>query len=701
MAGTTEDKLNYLIRSKEDVRLAIERMQIDCPENTPFLDYGPKIKQVDVDLSDATVTSSDLMEGVIAYNAKEERLVGTIPNLGQLVYEPSDELQEIPYGRTRGGHVKKTDITKLNEYQACLAIANSVDNLDDYSDTTATAMDIREGKIAYANGERITGIMPDSNTGLSANGLTTFTIPSALRFMLDVDIPDTCTNFSKAFQNCSSLLSIGDLSKVPLTNVTYMFDGCKSLTEIPNLNTTAAISGAYMFRNCQAITEVPDINTANMTDMSYMFYGCSNLEEAPNLNTSKVTNFNYMFQDCTSLIEAPKYNWSNASNCQSIFKGCTGMLSAEFTNTRSSSNPAGLFSGCTSLKTATFAAYATAYNSIFSDCTNLETVKITDAYGNAINNKSIQSVFKNCTNLKTIEGNIYCTVPDGSNSDTAYFTSLFDGCESIENLDNVICTRGSITNNNRSGRNSDYMFRNCKSLKNIPPSLEALENYFCSEMRNMFTNCESITKINNFVCSPYCTATFQGCKSLETANILLKTGSSGQTQYLFKDCTSLKNVTGNITSGNGYLDAQYWFYGCTSLEQTPDIFETAEITGMYAGYAFRNCTSLKTVREGFVSKMANSLPYCFAGCTSLKNVPEFDGSRINSAQVEYWQYMFQDCPNLTTESLNNIMASMTKYKGTHNTRSLARLGFSSAQAALCQTLSNWAGMSAAGWTVGY
>ncbi len=699
MANTTEDKLRYLIRSKEDVRLAIERMQISCPEDTPFLDYGPKIKQVDVDLSDSTVTSDDLMEGVIAYDSKEQRVVGTIPDIGPLNFEPSDEEYVIPYGRTDGGKVNKADITKLAEYDACLTIANSVDNLDDYTDTTATAMDIREGKVAYSNGERLIGIMPDSNTGLSANGLTTFTISSALRFILDVDVPETCTNFNSAFKNCTNLLTVGNLSHIPLTNTESMFDGCQNLLSVPQLNTTASTTGRYMFRTCRALTEIPDIDTSNMTNMSYMFYQCNNLEKAPIINTNKSTNFDYMFQECFKLTETPNYNWSNASSCNHIFRLCTGLLNANFTNTRSSCSITGLFLDCANLRTASVAASCTSYNSVFSGCTNLETVKITDASGKAINKQNIQSVFKNCTNLKTIEGNIHCTVPDSSSADNSYFTSLFEGCESIETLDNIICTRPITAN--RNGRNSDYMFRNCKSLKNIPPSLEALDNYFCAEMRNMFTNCESITKINNFVCSPYCSSTFAGCKSLETAHIIVKTGSSGQTQYLFNGCSSLKNVTGNITSGTNSVDAGYWFNNCTSLEQTPDIFETAEVTGASAQYTFAGCTSLKTVREGFLNKAQTILANCFNGCVSLENVPEFDGSRLNSSQVEYWQYMFKDCPKLTDESLNNIMASMTKYKGTHNTRSLARLGFSAAQAAICVTLSNWAAMSAAGWTTGY
>ena len=111
-----------------------------------------------VDTRDANATINDIAEGTTAY-VNNQKIEGTVPNNGELQYEPSDEEQTIPSGITSGGVVKATDITKLNEYEACLTLANSIDNLDNYTETTATAEDILEGKIAYVKGERVVGTL--------------------------------------------------------------------------------------------------------------------------------------------------------------------------------------------------------------------------------------------------------------------------------------------------------------------------------------------------------------------------------------------------------------------------------------------------------------------------------------------------------------------------------------------------------------
>ena len=68
------------------------------------------------------------------------------------------------------------------------------------------------------------------------------------------------------------------------------------LIEIFNVNNMS-----YMFNDCSSLLSIHDIsewNTNNVNDMSYMFGGCSLLEFLPDLskwNTNNVTNMSFMF----------------------------------------------------------------------------------------------------------------------------------------------------------------------------------------------------------------------------------------------------------------------------------------------------------------------------------------------------------------------------------------------------------------------
>ena len=67
------------------------------------------------------------------------------------------------------------------------------------------------------------------------------------------------TNMSNMFQECRTLLSISDMSKLDMTKVTDisgMFSLCESLTAIPdisNWNTVNITSMAALFLFCQSI----------------------------------------------------------------------------------------------------------------------------------------------------------------------------------------------------------------------------------------------------------------------------------------------------------------------------------------------------------------------------------------------------------------------------------------------------------------
>lgn len=109
-----------------------------------------------VDTRDATVTPDKVLAGTTVY-VNNEKTEGTLPNNGELKFTPSDKTQIVPEGYTSGGIVSAADITTLNEYDVCLTLANSLETTQDYQDTTATPADLKEGKTAYSNGERIVG----------------------------------------------------------------------------------------------------------------------------------------------------------------------------------------------------------------------------------------------------------------------------------------------------------------------------------------------------------------------------------------------------------------------------------------------------------------------------------------------------------------------------------------------------------------
>ena len=145
------------------------------------------------------------------------------------------------------------------------------------------------------------------------------------------------TNMSCMFSDCSSLVSLPDISKWNTANVTdmnYMFCNCSSLVSFPDIskwNTANATNMSYMFYSCYSLKSLPDLskwNTSNVTNMSHMFYGCSSLVSLPDLskwNTANVTNMNSMFSDCRSLKSFPdisKWKLNKELDKRCVFDRC-------------------------------------------------------------------------------------------------------------------------------------------------------------------------------------------------------------------------------------------------------------------------------------------------------------------------------------------------------------------------------------------
>lgn len=150
---------------------------------------------------------------------------------------------------------------------------------------------------------------------------------------------------------------------------------------------------------------------------------------------------------------------------------------------------------------------------------------------------------------------------------------------------------------------------------------------------------------------------------LDLSNIS-KTSLSG----FFSDLKNLKKIS--FKSRNNITDMSTMFYSCSKLEEVDfSNVDTSNVTNM--GNIFYNCNKLKAIPELDTNKLVN----------------------MSGA--------FYNCTTLSTESLNNILgmcANATSYTGT---KTLQSISLSSAQATICQSLSNWAAAETAGWTTGY
>ena len=74
--------------------------------------------------SDSDINNADLLKEKVAYT-KDGRVVGTMPNNGELVYNVSTEEQVIPEGYTSGGTIAASPLT-IEEYGECLEISQNI-----------------------------------------------------------------------------------------------------------------------------------------------------------------------------------------------------------------------------------------------------------------------------------------------------------------------------------------------------------------------------------------------------------------------------------------------------------------------------------------------------------------------------------------------------------------------------------------------
>ena len=89
--------------------------------------------------------------------------------------------------------------------------------------------------------------------------------------------------------------------KIDLCNEINIKKEQKENLEIKLIETKIITNMSYMFYNCSSLLSLPDISewdTKNVTDMSFMFSGCKSLQSLPDISkwdTKNVIDISYIF----------------------------------------------------------------------------------------------------------------------------------------------------------------------------------------------------------------------------------------------------------------------------------------------------------------------------------------------------------------------------------------------------------------------
>lgn len=444
MANQLQQVLNRILQNKKSNLTPVNlREGVRCLGIDGNLEEG-------VDTTDATASSQNILAGETAY-VNGEKVEGTMPNLGELVFAPSDEEHTTTSGYTEGIKVEAADITKLEEYKACLELAESVDTEKDFSDATAVASDIVEGKIAYAKGERVIGTYKPVVTFDGTPSNNAFSIKSESITKIDLTSIDTSmyTNFYNAFSFNPKLKSITGLNVSNATSLSYMFWGDTALTSISNFDTRLGKAFQNTFANCSSLQTIEGvIDISNASSSTNMFYKCGALKSL----------------NLTGMVP------SNAANMFQYGGVYDGTISLDLTKTI---NAVGMLEGAF-FKDIAINNYSAKSHRICYGNKRLKKVTFNNCNG------GISYGFEDCSNLEevNIDGKI-----------TSAFHA-FDSCSKIKTVNALDLSECD---------NAGYLFYRCTNLVDVP----ILDLTNCSGLAYPFSGCPNLSdaSLNNIMIS--------------------------------------------------------------------------------------------------------------------------------------------------------------------------------------------------------
>ena len=227
--GTTVEKLDKVLETKEEIRTAINNKGGTLTESDTFSSYSTAIDNIQ------TGSGENPLQYVIDNQEGDGK-----PSCYYLFY--------FYKGTSLDNILKSLDTSKVT----------NMDNM-------------------FYQCENLTSI-PQLDTSKVTNMSSMFYYCTRLTTIPQIDTSKV-TNMDSMFCHCQNLTTIPQLDTSKVTNMPYMFLHCYNLTSIPLLDTSNVTNMQSMFNMCSNLTSIPQLDTSKVTDMSYMFYSCSKLEK--------------------------------------------------------------------------------------------------------------------------------------------------------------------------------------------------------------------------------------------------------------------------------------------------------------------------------------------------------------------------------------------------------------------------------------
>jgi len=325
---------------------------------------------------------------------------------------------------------------------------------------------------ATADAAQITSVAIGSGADLGTNltyawfgaiNMTTFACP--------FDVTSSVTDFSSAWQSCTSLVSFPELNTSSGTNFYHAWYNCSSLTSFPELNTSSGTNFNETWRDCSSLTSFPSLNTSSGTNFSYTWYNCTSLTSFPLLDTSSGTTFNEAWHTCSSLTSFPLLDTSSGTSFYRTWYYCTSLTSFPLLDASSVTSFSRAWQNCTSLTSFPLldASSVTSFFYAWYGCTSLTSFPEL----NTSSGTNFSQTWLNCNSLTSFP---LLNTSSGTNFGSAWYNCL--------NLTSFPLL------NTSSGTDFSYAWQNCSSLTSFPANMfDTTGTLVATAFTNAWTSC--------------------------------------------------------------------------------------------------------------------------------------------------------------------------------------------------------------------